>query len=446
MGAAARLAGRRRLSAALGLARTIPNTMIVASDQGAIITRNAHDRRSARRDVELVAQSADGADLSPLGRLPLSVLGDRRAAGQRRRRGALARQVRRDLDARLGADRRRRRERHHRGRSAASRHRLRRHRRSAATSRLNAPLPTRPRRSAPSRPRDATGRSRSCSRRPIRTRSTTRISSSSRRPTARRPGRRSAPTSRVPIPAFRRISTPPRRADTDRNGKRGVIYTIAPSPLHAPMIWIGTDDGLIQLTTDDGKTWQNVTPPALTPWSRVTDDRSVALRRERRRTRASIAISSRTSSRTSIARATAARRWQKITRGLPAGVLRARRQGRSGAARTAVRGHRARRVRVVRRRRQLAVAAAQPAGDVGARFRVYGNDLIVGTHGRGFWVIDDISPLRQVERRDRTRRRVPVQAGRRDHHDQGGDNGTPTAERRAAGAESRRTARRSTTT
>ena len=88
------------------------NTMIVASDQGTIITRNAQDRRSARRHVELVAQPADGADLSRVGRLSLSVLGDRRAAGQRRGGGALARQVRRDLDARLGADRRRRRERH----------------------------------------------------------------------------------------------------------------------------------------------------------------------------------------------------------------------------------------------------------------------------------------------------------------------------------------------
>ena len=56
----------------------------------------------------------------------------------------------------------------------------------------------------------------------------------------------------------------------DRNAKRGVIYTIAPSPKIAALIWIGTDDGLIQLTTDDGKTWRDVTPAVLTPWSRVT--------------------------------------------------------------------------------------------------------------------------------------------------------------------------------
>jgi len=40
----------------------------------------------------------------------------------------------------------------------------------------------------------------------------------------------------------------------------GVVYTIAPSPLNAGQIWAGTDSGLIQLTRDGGKTWNNVTP------------------------------------------------------------------------------------------------------------------------------------------------------------------------------------------
>ena len=58
-------------------------------------------------------------------------------------------------------------------------------------------------------------------------------------------------------------------ADAPEGKRRGVIYTIAPSPLRAPLVWIGTDDGYIQSTHDDGKTWQNVTPPELTPWSKV---------------------------------------------------------------------------------------------------------------------------------------------------------------------------------
>ena len=88
-----------------------PNTMIVASDQGAIITRNA--RADDPRDVTWSSWlNQPTAQLyHVLGRLPLPVLGDRRAAGLRRGGRAVARQVRRDLDARLGADRRRRRER-----------------------------------------------------------------------------------------------------------------------------------------------------------------------------------------------------------------------------------------------------------------------------------------------------------------------------------------------
>ena len=51
--------------------------------------------------------------------------------------------------------------------------------------------------------------------------------------------------------------------------RRGVIYSIAPSPLKADLIWAGTDDGLVWVTHDTGKHWLNVTPPPLTPWSKV---------------------------------------------------------------------------------------------------------------------------------------------------------------------------------
>ena len=58
----------------------------------------------------------------------------------------------------------------------------------------------------------------------------------------------------------------PRRQPT----QRGVIYTIAPSPLDINRIWAGTDDGLIHVTSDGGKTWNDVTPPELTPWAKVS--------------------------------------------------------------------------------------------------------------------------------------------------------------------------------
>src|SRR5204863_4837475 len=51
---------------------------------------------------------------------------------------------------------------------------------------------------------------------------------------------------------------------------QGVIYTIAPSPIKAGLIWIGTDNGLVQLTQTDGATWSDATPPGLPQWSMVS--------------------------------------------------------------------------------------------------------------------------------------------------------------------------------
>jgi len=184
-------------------------------------------------------------------------------------------------------------------------------------------------------------------------------------------------------------------AAVDRNGKRGVIYTIAPSPLRAPMLWIGTDDGLIQLTQDDGKTWQNVTPGAITPWSRVTmieashfDPNSAYASVDRHQLQDFEPYIYRTRD--------MGKTWQRITKGLPPGVY----------------------VHVVKEdpaRRGLLVAGTERGVHISfddgdnwqslqlnlpvtsmRDFEIYGNDLIVGTHGRGFWVIDDISPMRQL--------------------------------------------------
>ncbi len=184
-------------------------------------------------------------------------------------------------------------------------------------------------------------------------------------------------------------------ASTDRNGKRGVIYAVAPSPLRAPLIWIGTDDGLIQVTADDGTTWRDVTPPALTAWSRVTsieashfdaDTAYASVDRHQLQDFAPYIYRTRDQGRS----------WQPIKQGLPDGVY----------------------VHVVKEdsvRRGLLFAGTERGAFVSfddgdhwqplqrnlpvtsvRDFVVYGNDLIVATHGRGFWVMDDISTLRQV--------------------------------------------------
>ncbi|HEX9084549.1 MAG TPA: hypothetical protein VF836_07405, partial [Gemmatimonadaceae bacterium] len=184
-------------------------------------------------------------------------------------------------------------------------------------------------------------------------------------------------------------------ASVDRNGKRGVIFTIAPSPLRAPLLWIGTDDGYIHLTSDDGTSWQNVTPAAITPWSRVTmleashfDPGTAYASVDRHQLQDFEPYIYRTRD--------LGRTWQQITKGLPSGVY----------------------VHVVKEdphRRGLLVAGSERGIHVSfddgdnwqslqlnvpvtsmRDFEFYGNDLILATHGRGFWVIDDISALRQL--------------------------------------------------
>jgi photosystem II stability/assembly factor-like uncharacterized protein len=213
--------------------------------------------------------------------------------------------------------------------------------------------------------------------------------------------------------------------DTDRNGTRGVIYSVAPSPLNAPMVWAGTDDGLIQVTTNGGTNWQDVTPPALTAWSRITSiepshaDANAAYASVDRHQLGDFGphvYRTRDQGKT----------WQEIIRGLPAAGY----------------------VHVVKEdpgRRGLLFAGTERAaflsfddGDTWQPlqlnlpstsvrdFEVYGNDLIVGTHGRGFWVIDDISPLRQITAAVATSDVYLFKPADGLDVLQGSDNGTPT--------------------
>ena len=61
-----------------------------------------------------------------------------------------------------------------------------------------------------------------------------------------------------------------RSPDLPRMPRRGVIYALGPSYKDGNVIWAGTDDGLVHVTRDGGKSWQNVTPPQLTAWSKVS--------------------------------------------------------------------------------------------------------------------------------------------------------------------------------
>ena len=108
--------------------------------------------------------------------------------------------------------------------------------------------------------------------------------------TAANIGRRSAPISRS---ISKSTSTrPAARSRYDVSGAEysDTILYIEGSPLIKGEIWVGTDDGLVQLTRDGGAHWQNVTPPGVAAVRALRDGRAVAARWPARRTRSSTII------------------------------------------------------------------------------------------------------------------------------------------------------------
>jgi photosystem II stability/assembly factor-like uncharacterized protein len=184
-------------------------------------------------------------------------------------------------------------------------------------------------------------------------------------------------------------------SDPEKGKHRGVIYAVAPSFKEADTIWAGTDDGLIHITRDGGKTWQDVTPPQLKPWSKV-----------------SIIEASHFDAGTAYAAVNSFRLDD-----LRAHIYRTRDFGKSWQETTVgIADHAA--SNVVREdplRKGLLFAGTETSVyvsfDDGDHWQplqlnlphtsmrdlaVHGDDLIVGTHGRSFWILDDITLLRQL--------------------------------------------------
>ncbi|MGD8319753.1 MAG: glycoside hydrolase [Gemmatimonadota bacterium] len=179
---------------------------------------------------------------------------------------------------------------------------------------------------------------------------------------------------------------------------RGVIYTIAPSYVKRDWIWVGTDDGLIQLTRDGGRSWTDVTPAQI---------------RDRSWSKVSIMDASHTDTLTAYAAVNTLRlddlrphiyvthdggaTWTERVDGIPGGTV-------------------TNTVKEDPVRPGLLFAGTEQevffSVDDGAHWQslrrnmpatsirdlvIKDNDLVVGTHGRGFWILDDISPLRQMD-------------------------------------------------
>jgi photosystem II stability/assembly factor-like uncharacterized protein len=186
-----------------------------------------------------------------------------------------------------------------------------------------------------------------------------------------------------------------RTSDAAKPSQRGVIYTIAPSSLDVNRIWVGTDDGLIHVTLDGGKNWKDVTPPQLTPWAKVSI--MDAGRFDAQTAYAAINTLRLDDMRPHIYRThDGGKTWTHITNGIP-----------DGAPVNAVREDPKRKgLLFAGTEREIFVSFDD--GDHWQSLRlnmpatsmrdliIKDDDLVVATHGRGFWILDDITPLRQL--------------------------------------------------
>ena len=175
----------------------------------------------------------------------------------------------------------------------------------------------------------------------------------------------------------------------------GVISAIAPSPKSADLVWVGTDSGLIQLTRDGGQSWQNVTPPVLKPWDKVSSLDASAL--DPATAYAAVDEHRLDDSRPRVLRThDYGKSWKEVDTGLPARefvpVVRADtvRSGLlyAGTSEGAF-------VSLDDGDHWESLQLNLPKAQVNDLL-VHGDDLIAATQGRSIWVLDDVTPLRQL--------------------------------------------------
>jgi photosystem II stability/assembly factor-like uncharacterized protein len=175
--------------------------------------------------------------------------------------------------------------------------------------------------------------------------------------------------------------------------RRGVIYTVAPSYKDINTIWCGTDDGLIHVTRDGGKTWKNVTPPEITSWSKVslmdashTDVNTAyaAVNRIRCDDMRPHIYRTRDGGKT----------WKEIVNGLSNDPINVVREDPVRKGLLFAGSERAVYVSFDDGENWQSLRLNMPATSI-RDLVIKDDDIVVGTHGRSFWILDNIEPLRQ---------------------------------------------------
>ena len=187
-----------------------------------------------------------------------------------------------------------------------------------------------------------------------------------------------------------------RTEQTAQPTQRGVIYAVAPSPLEAGRIWAGTDDGQIHLTSDGGKNWVNITPPDMTPFQKVSiieashfdaQTAYAAINTLRLDDLHPHILRTRDSGKT----------WTEIVNGIPGNedVDAVREDPKRKGLLFAGTEH-AVYVSFDDGEHWQSLRLNMPASSV-RDVIIKNDDLVAATHGRGFWILDDITPLRQLD-------------------------------------------------
>ncbi len=182
--------------------------------------------------------------------------------------------------------------------------------------------------------------------------------------------------------------------------QRAIIYALAPSPQDRQTIWAGTDDGLVHVTRDGGKTWKDVTPPSMSAWDKV----SVIDAGHHDVNTAYIAVNAIRKDdmvphiyKTHDGGAT----WLEINTGMhrmgPVNVVREdpKQPGLlfAGTEREVY-------FSVDDGKHWQSLRQNMPATSV-RDLVVHEDDIVVGTHGRSIWILDNISPLRELAKAGR---------------------------------------------